>query len=127
MGRWLLLLLMALTPVLANWQGGAVTQEHVLRHDAAGTVIAPQDNRHHEATLTDATSLYRVCSNRPQRILPTHGSSSQRDTTPCLLARRQFVKPLQCLHDSRRRLETAPFCRPASCQYYVYALRHIIR
>ena len=42
------------------------------------TLVGSQKRFHHEATLTDATSLYRVCSSRPQRILPTHVSKTER-------------------------------------------------
>ena len=89
--------------------------------------VLPQHHHHHEATLTDATNLYRVCTSRPQRVLPTHGSNSERTVSPCHLSRRRIVEPLKFRHDGRRRLESAPFCRSASCDYYVYALRHIIR
>ena len=94
---------------------------------SAEALMSPQRHQHHEATLTDATSLYRVCSSRPQRLLPTHGSKTERTANPCGFVRRHIVKPLQFLHGSRRRLETAPFCLSASCHYYVIALRHIIR
>ena len=90
-------------------------------------LMSPQDAHHHEATLTDATQLYRVCSSRPQRLLPTHGAKTERTANPCGAVRRNIVKPLYFLHDSRRRLETAPHALPASCDYYVIALRHIIR
>lgn len=91
-------------------------------------VMAPQQHRHHEATLTDASQLYRICSSRPQRILPTQGSKTERTITPCgNMARRHHVKPLHSFYDSRLRQETAPFCLSASRDYYVIALRHIIR
>lgn len=46
------------------------------------TVMVPQQQHHHEATLTDATQLYRVCSSRPRRILPSQGSKTERTITP---------------------------------------------
>ena len=94
---------------------------------AATSVVTPQDTRHHEATLNDATNLYRVCSSRPQRILPIQGSKTERSTNTCNFLRRNIVNPLNLIFDSRCRLETAPFCLSASCHYYVIALRHIIR
>lgn len=91
-------------------------------------VMTPQRPSHQEATLSDASQLYRICSSRPQRIVSSHGSNSERTFNPCtLLVRRHFVKPLHSLYDSRCRLETAPFCVSASRSYYVIALRHIIR
>lgn len=125
---WGLLLLLMAVLLTAN----SSCQERVFVQDAEleqqdATVVTPQDSRHYEATLTDATSLYRICSSRPQRLLPTHGSNTGRTIHPCDFVRRNIVKPLHFLHDSRRRLETAPFCLSASCLYYVIALRHIIR
>lgn len=85
-------------------------------------------NRHvPEATLTDAAQLYRICSSRPQRIVPTHGSGGERiPGSSGSLARRYNVQHLQSYHDGRCRQETAPFCMSASRLYYVIALRHIL-
>ena len=44
--------------------------------------MIPLQQHHHEATLTDASQLYRVCSSRPQRILPSQGSKTGRTITP---------------------------------------------
>ena len=116
-----------LLTVLLNWQGekSAPTKE-VSQHSR--TVVKSQDRQHREATLTDAARLYRVCSSRPQRIMPTHGSKNERTVSPCSgLVRRRITKFLHTPYDGRRRLETAPFCLSASRDYYVIALRHIIR
>ena len=132
MKRWLLPIFISLLAVITNWQGGGVeanpTILKTLPSEGSASIIIPQDQRHHEATLTDATNLYRICNTRPQRIMPTYGSKSERCVSQFrLLMQRHIVKPLNLLHDSRRRLETAPFCLSASCHYYVLALRHILR
>ena len=115
--------------VLLNWQGHVdVTGEELCQHRES-SVLAPQRQHHQEATLTDASQLYRICSSRPQRILPTQGSKTERSVTPfgSLAMRQHHVKPLKSYYDSRCRLETAPFCLSASSDYYVIALRRIIR
>ena len=91
--------------------------------------MVPLQQHHHEATLTDASQLYRVCSSRPQRILPSQGSRTERTITPFgnLALRQHIVKHLYTYYDSRCRQETAPFCMSASRDYYVIALRRIIR
>ena len=126
---WMTVLLMALLLTAhSGWQRSGYAHHPKPEQQAATTVTTPQDSHHHEATLTDATNLYRVCSSRPQRLLPTQGSKTERTTsTMGGFVRRHHVKPLQFLHDSRRRLETAPFPLSASCRYYVIALRHNIR
>ena len=123
----LLPILIIVLTVLANWQGENIQQIIELQERDTSSIVAPQDNRHHEATLSDASNLYRVCNTRPQRIIPTYGSHSKRAISQSGLALRKIVEPLKSLYDTRRRLETAPFSLAASCDYYVLALRHIIR
>ena len=115
--------------VLLNWQNhDGVAAEGSCQHRES-SVLTPLHQHHQEATLTDASQIYRICSSRPQRILPTQGSKTERSITPFggLAIRQHIVKPLNSYYDSRCRLETAPFCLSASCDYYVIALRHIIR
>lgn len=85
-----------------------------------------QHGRHNEATLNDARGVYRLCNTRPVRLLPTHGSSSDKNAVKLLAVRRLQVKHLFFLHDGRRRLETAPFQSAASRDFYVFALRRIL-
>lgn len=127
MKRFLMSLIVVLLTLLTNWQGKEVSCPLEQPQQPSASVVTPQHPRHHEATLTDASSLYRICTTRPQRVIPTHGSNPQRSAGSCCSARRHIVKPLHYLHDSRRRLETAPYCLSASCKYYVIALRHILR
>lgn len=116
-----------LLAVLLNGQQRG-TQAQTAQQQAQTAVITPQKERHREATLTDAAKLYRICSSRPQRINPTQGGKTNRTTNmQGGVGRRHIVKPFKSFHDSRRRLETAPFCLSASRDYYVIALRHIIR
>ena len=129
LARMLMALAVVFLAVVINWQESDLAFEQQAKQDLryAETQMSAPKHHHHEATLTDATSLYRVCSSRPQRLLPTHGSKTERTASPCGFVRRNIVKPFHFLHDSRRRQETAPYCLSASCLYYVIALRHIIR
>ena len=113
--------------VLQNHQQPAVQAQKATRQTQTA-VMAPQKEHHREATLTDASKLYRICTSRPQRINPTQGSKTERTTsTGGSVASRNIVKSFYTFYDSRRRQETAPFCLSASRDYYVIALRHIIR
>lgn len=122
---WLILMLCTVfLTVVTHWQ----ERDVVSIQRTESSVVYPQHHQHHEATLTDASQLYRVCSSRPQRILPTHGSRTTRIGTPTFsLVRQHIVKPLHSFYNGRCRMESAPFCLSASCDYYVIALRHIIR
>ena len=122
-------LIVACLAVLLNWQShDDATARETCQHRES-SVLAPQHRHHQEATLTDASQIYRICSSRPQRVLPTQGSKTERTITPfgSFAIRQHIVKPIYSYFDSRCRLETAPFCLSASCDYYVIALRHIIR
>lgn len=127
---WLLTALFAVClTVLQNWQEQETVSLQRLQEHTESSVITPQRQQPHEATLTDASQLYRVCSSRPQRILPSQGPKTERTITlfGSSAQRQHIVKHLYSHYDSRCRKETAPFCMSASCDYYVIALRHIIR
>ena len=127
--RMLTVLCAVCLTVLLNWQSKDDALAEIPLHPMESTVMVPLQQHHHEATLTDASQLYRVCSSRPQRILPSQGSRTERTITPFgnHALRQHIVKHLYTCYDSRCRQETAPFCMSASCDYYVIALRHIIR
>lgn len=110
--------------VLTNWQEKV---DRTYASQSASSIIMSQSDQHnHEATLTDLTLLYNVCGSRPQRIITTQFSRIERSARSISLALRNIVKTLKSPNDSRRRLETAPFCTSVSSDYYVIALRHII-
>lgn len=127
--RMLTVLCAVCLTVLLNWQSKDDALAGIALQPMESTVMVPLQQHHHEATLTDASQIYRVCSSRPQRILPSQGSKTGRTITPfgSFANRQHQVTPLYSYYDSRCRLETAPFCLSASCDYYVIALRHIIR
>ncbi len=126
---WIIAALIAvcLTVILNGQEQEAVSRQNKPKQRES-SVMVPRQQQPHEATLTDATLLYRVCTSRPQRLLPTQGSRSERILTPAIKLVRQYIlKPLHSHHDSRCRMESAPFALSASRDYYVIALRHIIR
>lgn len=113
--------------VVLNWQQGDNKSVCQSTEQSQASVAILQTEHHEEATLTDSTQLYRICSSRPQRVVPSNGHKSERTYEPCnVLARRKIVAPLNILYDSRRRQETTPFCMSVSRKYYVIALRHLI-
>ena len=127
--RMLTVLCAVCLTVLLNWQSKDDALAGIALQPMESTVMVPLQQHHHEATLTDASQIYRICSSRPQRVLPTQGAKTERTVTPfgSFANRQHQVTPLYSYYDSRCRLETAPFCLSASCDYYVIALRHIIR
>lgn len=78
-----------------------------------------------EAILSDAQSIYRVCSSRPERILPGNGAL-QHTVVGRAACCNKHLQTLYALFRGKTRSETAPFSSKASCKYYVFALRHLL-
>lgn len=80
-----------------------------------------------EAVLSDAYDIYRICSSRPQRTLPSGASKPGRLLWEHLQLF-YYKSPGNILcGGGKARHERAPFATEAPCDYYVIALRHIIR
>ena len=84
-----------------------------------------------EAQLEDASNAaYRVCSSRPQRLLPSgniHGNPSA--NSRLLTHRIRFLSSLLSAIDGAMepfRQETAPIHFDVASKYYVICLRHLI-
>ena len=89
--------------------------------------VRPSDERRDQAMLSDARMWYRVCNTRPQRLAPTYGAGHGKPHGKPSLAIRQKVKSLKTMYDRRRKADSLPLRLVASCDYYVIALRHILR
>ena len=84
-----------------------------------------------EAQLEDASNAaYRVCSSRPQRLLPSgniHGNPSA--SSRLLTHRIRFLSSLLSVIEGAKepfRQETAPIHFDVASKYYVICLRHLI-
>lgn len=77
------------------------------------------------AILQNNRLSFRIFQVRPQRLIPSQGCTYNRLTgrQPISI----FKKFINLRHDGRRRQETSPFRTFASSDYYVIALRHIVR
>lgn len=83
------------------------------------------------AQLEDASNAaYRVCSSRPQRLLPSgniHGNPSA--SSRLLTHRIRFLSSLLSVIEGAKepfRQETAPIHFDVASKYYVICLRHLI-
>ena len=84
-----------------------------------------------DAQLEDASNAaYRVCSSRPQRLLPNgniHGNPSA--SSRLLIHRIRFLSSLLSVIEGAKepfRQETAPIHFDVASKYYVICLRHLI-
>ena len=103
--RMLTVLCAVCLTVLLNWQSKDDALAGIALQPMESTVMVPLQQHHHEATLTDASQIYRVCSSRPQRILPSQGSKTGRTITPFgnFAVRQHIVKHFNSYYDSRCR------------------------
>ena len=89
------------------------------------SVVSKHNDTSKEAVLSDSLSLLRVCSTCPQRIIPVFVESTGK-----IFGRIVFYisKPQSYFLQlgGCNRMETAPFQSQASCDYYVFALRHLL-
>lgn len=90
-------------------------------------MVKPSDERRDQAMLTDARMWYRLFNTRPQRLSSANGTSPGKPHGKLSFAIRHQSKPLKAFHDKRRKAGTLPLRLAASSDYYVIALRHIIR
>ena len=94
----------------------------------AASIQATDNDEQQAAILSDASDIYRICSTRPQRVLPTQSPQTQQTTGKTPVALRYLNRgTLKHLYGRGGRTEQAPFCFVVSRDYYVIALRHIIR
>ena len=82
-----------------------------------------------DAQLEDASTIaYRVCSNRPQRLLPNGNIQSNPSASRLLFNKIKFLSSLLTANISGMesfRMETAPIHFDVASKYYVICLRHL--
>ena len=92
------------------------------------TQIEHKQNRQ-DAQLEDASTIaYRVCSNRPQRLLPNGNIQSNPSASRLLFNKIKFLSSLLTTNISGMesfRMETAPIHFDVASKYYVICLRHL--
>ena len=98
---------------------------------AASISKVTPNQQEQDAQLEDASNAaYRVCSSRPQRLLPSgniHGNPSA--SSRLLIHRIRFLSSLLSVIEGAKepfRQETAPIHFDVASKYYVICLRHLI-
>ena len=128
MKRYVLLLLFLLSLLTGCQQEREVLAEVQMESAGSGSSVqSAGDRQKHMAMLTDTRDLYRICTTRPQRVLPSQGAQQRTNGKSAFAVRPVYVPPSNTYYDSRCRMESAPFCFVASRDYYIIALRRILR
>jgi hypothetical protein len=88
------------------------------------------DQRQSDAQLENASELaYRICSSRPQRLLPSGNMHGNQSASRLLSNRIHLLFTLLSAIDGAKepfRQETAPIHFDVASKYYVICLRHLI-
>ena len=88
------------------------------------------DQRQSDAQLENASELaYRICSSRPQRLLPSGNMHGNQSASRLLSNRIHLLFTLLSAIDGAMepfRQETAPIHFDVASKYYVICLRHLI-
>lgn len=108
---------------------GAYATEASHSKDRLAKVTPHQQEQ--DAQLEDASNAaYRVCSNRPQRLLPSGNIYGNPSASSRLLTNRiRFLSSFLSVIEGAKepfRLETAPIHFDVASKYYVICLRHLI-
>ena len=88
------------------------------------------DQRQRDAQLENASELaYRICSSRPQRLLPSGNMHGNQSASRLLSNRIHLLFTLLSVIEGAKepfRQETAPIHFDVASKYYVICLRHLI-
>ena len=88
------------------------------------------DQRQSDAQLENASELaYRICSSRPQRLLPSGNMHGNQSASRLLSNRIHLLFTLLSVIEGAKepfRQETAPIHFDVASKYYVICLRHLI-
>ena len=110
---------------------GEVSAASYTSHTKDGLTKVTPHQQEQDAQLEDASNAaYRVCSSRPQRLLPSgniHGNPSA--SSRLLTYRIRFLSSLLSVIEGAKepfRQETAPIHFDVASKYYVICLRHLI-
>ena len=100
-----------------NDEGGPTERDRL-------TDISRKEGQKPVAMFSDTQSAARACLARPQRLLPSHGSTPGKMLTRYLSSRNNIPVCNHLIRSTRQ--ESTSFRSPVSRSYYVIALRHII-
>lgn len=108
---------------------GAYATEASHSKDRLAKVTPHQQEQ--DAQLEDASNAaYRVCSSRPQRLLPSGNIYGNPSASSRLLTNRiRFLSSFLSVIEGAKepfRLETAPIHFDVASKYYIICLRHLI-
>ena len=129
MKQLILYIIFLMSMVFAGY--GEVSAASYTSHTKDGLAKVTPHQQEQDAQLEDASNAaYRVCSSRPQRLLPSgniHGNPSA--SSRLLIHRIRFLSSLLSVIEGAKepfRQETAPIHFDVASKYYVICLRHLI-
>lgn len=134
MKQLILYIIFIISMVFGNYgkMSAAITSTQDCRTEDRVQKVEQKEN-HHEAQLDDASQLaYRICSSRPQRLLPngniqsSHGN--HKTASRLLFNRTRFLSSLLATLSGGMetfRKETVPIRFDVASKYYVICLRHL--
>lgn len=88
-------------------------------------LLTPGKNNR-EAVLTESRTANRIANSRPERIVPYNCTKNSRTVGKLPINSKYYQLKLRS-YRGRERSQKAPFAVDVACEYYVIALRHIIR
>lgn len=118
-----LLFLIAWMFVMVFGGYGEASAAPFLGHDRMEKVEHKED--HHDAVLSDLSTLYRICNSRPHRLAPTWHVPIAKPGSKLPFSYSSYQSRFT-LYGGTPRQETAPIHFDVASKYYVICLRHLL-
>lgn len=124
MGRYVRTLLLLLTILLAGSTNLAASNNQLPVEDTSAKYVI-DNGKATCAVIANAQNLVRICSSRPQRVLPSYIGKPERTDSrePVSFHHQQFLNHLT---EWEVKPITSPFPPVVSSDYFVYALRRLL-
>ena len=129
MKRLLLCLLTALLGLLASDypEAGQTVVVNGMADTGRVTAVRTDTSPDQQAIISESPSLPNLISTRTQRILPSQSAKNHRTMRCCATPSFKHRKTLSNSFDKRRGRLAAPFQSRVSSDYFIIALRRIVR
>ena len=124
MNRWLRIIILTLLVVLKSTATiSAATFAADDDHKIQEWVFEHQQRP--QAIISDSSQTFRLCSSRPQRVIPAE-YAKQVQRYSFRLQSSNLEKTLSWYSYGRHHIKTSRLSLLFSCEYYVFALKHLL-
>ena len=125
MNRWLKIILVTLVMVL---KGAVNTNAATFDNDSNVKIYTwvAENNQKQQASISDSSHIYRICSSRPERVVPTNYFVKQGTKQGRKLLMANHNNYISAHQRGRNHFWVSRLMLELPCEYYVFALKRLI-